>query len=123
MKMPVAPPKSKTTEVKVESIITEAKKIMKDALEAKKEIPPANIISLDDDDEDRSLSQRKESSSKKTTLKKMKEKLKEAKPVKQPEKAEKPDDVESKRKDVSPIDKPLQQITDIKVLEAKELKA
>lgn len=125
MKMPVPPPlKPKATEVKVEAIITEARKIVKDALEAKKDIPPASIISLDDDEEGRSLSQRKESSSKKTTLKKMKEKLKEAKSApKHPEKLEKHDDAENKRKDMPPIDKPRQQITDIKVLELKEIKA
>lgn len=89
MKMPVPPPKAKSTEVKVESIANEAKKILKEALESKKEIPQqANIISLDDDDEERSVSQKKETSSKKTTLKKVKEKLKEAKNTKQqPEKA------------------------------------
>lgn len=37
--MPVPPPKTKNAEVKVESIANEAKKILKEALESKKEIP------------------------------------------------------------------------------------
>ena len=122
MKLPVPPPKAKATEVKVESIANEVKKIMKEALESKKEIPQASFISIDDDeDEAPSLSQKKESSSKKTTLKKVKEKLKEAKTTKQqqpekPEKPEKPEVDENKRKEVSSLEKPRHQITDIKLL-------